>query len=264
MDLGLSGRVAIVGGSSRGMGRATALALAAEGAQVVICARGAAALIEAREALTAIAKPEQVLALEADLGRAEDVERVVAATLARWGRVDITVNNLGGPPPGQPLAMTDEQWRAAFELNFFSVVRMCRLVTPSMRERGWGRIINVLSLAVRQPEDNLALSTVARTAVVAYTKTLANELAPEGITVNNVLPGSVATDRLQAVAEMQARFHGRDLAGALADRQELVPMGRFGRPEEMAALICFLVSEQASFLTGLSIPLDGGQLKALM
>ena len=245
------------------MGRAIAAALVREGAAVTLCARRPDVLDEAAAAVGAAA-PERVLTVAADLSQPDDVPRVVAATVARWGRVDIAVNNVGGPPPGQPLAMTDDQWRAAFELNFFSVVRMCREVVPGMRARGWGRIVNLLSLAVRQPEANLALSTTARLAVVAYARSLADEVARDGVTVNNVLPGSVATERLQAVAEMQARFHGRDVEGAMDDRQALVALGRFGQPEEMADLVCYLASERAGFLTGLSIPFDGGQLRATL
>ncbi len=263
MDLGLSGRVAIVGGASRGMGRATAAALLREGAAVTLCARGAEALSKAADELAAAA-PERALAVAADLAQSDDVSRVVARTFERWGRIDVVVNNVGGPPPGQPLDMADAHWLGAFELNFLSVVRMCREVVPHMRTRRWGRIVNLLGLTVRQPEPNLALSTAARLAVVAYAKALADEVASEGITVNNVLPGSVATGRLQAVAEMQARFHGRDVSRAMDDRLALVPLGRFGRPEEVADLVCFLASERAGFLTGLSIPFDGGQLRATL
>ena len=263
MDLGLVGRVAIVGGASRGMGRAIAAALVREGAAVTLCARRADALAQTAAELERDAAG-RVLAVAADLSRPDDVPRVVAETLARWGRVDVAVNNVGGPPPGQPLGFTDTQWRDAFELNFFSVVRMCREVVPHMRAWGWGRIVNLLSLAVRQPEANLALSTTARLAVVAYARSLADEVARDGLTVNNVLPGSVATERLQAVAEMQARFHGRDVAGAMDDRRALVPLGRFGEPAEIADLVCYLASERAGFLTGLSIPFDGGQLRATL
>jgi 3-oxoacyl-[acyl-carrier protein] reductase len=255
--------VAIVGGASRGMGRAIAAALVREGARVALCARRPDVLTEAAAELGRDA-PDRVLAVPADLSRPDDVPRVVARTVERWGRVDVAVNNVGGPPPGQPLGLTDAQWRDAFELNFFSVVRMCREVVPLMQAGGWGRIVNLLSLSVRQPEANLALSTTARLAVVAYARSLADEVARDGITVNNVLPGSVATERLQAVAEMQARFHGRDVAGAMDDRLALVPVGRFGQPEEVADLVCYLASERAGFLTALSIPFDGGQLRATL
>ena len=263
MDLGIAGRVAIVGGSSQGMGKATAMALAREGARVALCARHGEALeLTARE-IGAATSEDLVLPVVADLSKSEEVDRLASETLQRWGRVDIVVNNVGGPPPGQPTEVSDAQWRAGFELNFSSAVRLCRQVLPSMRERGWGRIISILSLSIRQPEENLALSTVARTALAAYMKTLSTEVAREGITVNSVLPGSIETQRLQGVAEMQARFHGRDVAHAMEDRLALVAAGRFGRSEEVGDLICFLASERAGFITGQSIAIDGGQLRAM-
>ena len=263
MDLGLGGRVAIVGGSSKGMGRATALALAREGANVTICARHGDELERAATELRAATSAGQVLPVVADVSRTEDIKAIVQQTARRWGRVDVAVANAGGPPPGQTTELSDDQWRDAFDLNFFSAVRLCREVVPLMRQGGWGRIVTILSLSVRQPEDNLALSTVARTAVTAFTKTLSTEVARDGITVNNVLPGSIETERLKGVAEMQARFHGRAVAAAMDDRLRLVAAQRFGRPEEVADLICFLASERAGFITGTSIAVDGGQLRAM-
>ena len=262
MDLGLGGRVAIVGGSSKGMGLASAVALAREGANVTLVARNGEELEAAAAEVRAASSDGQALPIAADLAQPGDIERVVRETTGRWGRVDVVVNNLGGPPPGQPTELTDEQWQAAMDLNFYSAVRMNRLVVPLMRERAYGRVVAVLSLSIKQPEDNLALSTVSRTATAAYAKVLSTEVARDGITVNNILPGSIETGRLQAVAEMQARFHNRPMEGAMEDRQALVAARRFGQPGEVADLICFLASERAGFITGLSIPVDGGQLRA--
>ena len=264
MELGIEGRVAIVSGSSKGMGRATAYALAQEGAYVVVCARGRDELERTASDIAEATSPRQVLPVVADLCRPEDVEHLVRETARQWGHVDIVVNNVGGPPPGQAWELSEQQWQAGLEVSFYSVVRLCRLTLPMMRERKWGRIVNVLSAAVKEPEDNLALSTVGRAAVAAYAKLLSQELAPSNITVNNALPGSIETDRLRLVAEMQARFHGRDPRAGLDHRRAQIPMGRFGRPEEMAALICFLVSERAAFITGTSVLVDGGQVKALV
>ena len=268
MDLGIEGRVAIVGGSSKGMGKAAALAFVREGAKVTVCARHADDLEAAAAELHAAAQEtghgdDSVLPVVADLSRAEDIERLVAETNSRWGRVDIVINNVGGPPPGLASELNDAQWQGGLELNFYSAVRLSHLVVPLMRERHWGRIINNLSMSIREPEDNLAISTVARSAVASYTKVLSGEVAKDGITVNNVLPGSIETGRLQAVAEMQARFHGRDPAHGLDDRRAGIPAGRFGRPEEVADLICFLASERAGFITGINVLIDGGQIRAM-
>lgn len=263
MDLGLAERVAIVGGASKGMGHATAQALAREGARVTLVARGAAELEQAADALAKAHGNVNVMAIAADLSQPDAIERVVTETRSRWGRIDIAVNNVGGPPPGEPMGLTDEQWHAALDLNFYSAVRMDRLVVPVMREGGYGRIVTILSLSIKQPEENLALSTVARTAAAAYTKVLSTEVAPHGITVNNVLPGSIETGRLQAVAEMQATRRGQPLDQAMDARRKLVAADRFGAPEEVADLICYLASAQAGFITGQSLVVDGGQLKAM-
>ena len=263
MDLGIEGRVAIVGGASKGMGYATAQALAREGARVAMVARGAAELEQAADTVAKAHGDANVLAIAADLSQPDAIERVVADTRSRWGRIDIAVNNVGGPPPGEPMGLTDEQWHGAFDLNFYSSVRLDRLVVPVMREGGYGRIVTILSLSIKQPEENLALSTVARTAAAAYTKVLSTEVAPDNITVNNVLPGSIETDRLQAVAEMQAARHGEPLDQALELRRRLVAADRFGTPQEVADLICYLASAQAGFITGQSLVIDGGQLKAM-
>ena len=263
VDLGLDGRVAIVGGASKGMGNASARALAREGARVVMVARGAEALDGAAQTIATAHGTSRVLAIAADLSVPSDVERVAREARAWGGRIDVVVNNLGGPPPGETEGLADEQWHAALELNFFSAVRLNRLVLPLMREGGYGRIVTVLSLSIKQPEENLALSTVSRTAAAAYTKVLSTEVAHEGITVNNVLPGSIATERLQAVAEMQAKRQGEPLERALDIRRGLIPAGRFGAPEEVADVICFLASAQAGFITGQSIVVDGGQLRAM-
>ena len=264
MDLGLTGRAAIVGGSSKGIGRACAESLAREGACVTVVSRHADEAAEAAEAIERAYGAGRAIAVGADLSAPEDIARVVEATAERWGRVDISVNNLGGPPPGQAADMSDEQWSAALELSFMSAVRLDRLALPFMRKQRYGRIITVLSLSIKQPEENLALSTVARSAAAARARLLALETAADGVTVNNVLPGSIKTGRLQAVAEMQARRRGADLGDAMELRRKLIAADRFGEPEEVGDLVAFLASERAGFITGQNISVDGGQLRAMV
>lgn len=263
MDLELNGKIAIVGGSSKGIGYAAARSIASEGANVTIVARHADELEAAATALRAQSGADAVLAVVGDLANPDDIQRVYDETVARWGRVDIVVNNLGGPPPGDLMDFTDDQWQSAFDLSFSSAMRMNRLVLPGMIERNHGRIIAVLSKTIKEPEDRLGLSTVARSALSSYSKLLAQEVAANGITVNNVLPGSVATGRLQSVIGMQAKANERTVPEQEAFRLASVPAGRFGDPDELGDLIAFLASGRAGFITAQNIAADGGQIKGL-
>jgi 3-oxoacyl-[acyl-carrier protein] reductase len=263
MDLGLVGKIALVGGSSKGIGFAAAAALAAEGARVVVVARHGEELERAAAKLAAKHGVDGVLAIVGDLSLAADIERIVGEALDHYGRVDIAVNNLGGPPPGELLDFSEDQWQLAFDLSFNSARRLNALVLPGMIERGHGRIVSVLSKTIKEPEDRLGLSTVARTALSAYSKLLAQEVAPHGITVNNVLPGSIATDRLSSVIEAQAKAAGRDVVSQTDVRRAAIPAGRFGQPQEAGELIAFLASDRAAFVTGQNIAIDGGQIKSL-
>ena len=264
MDLGIAGKTAVVSGSSRGMGLAIATGLAAEGCNVLLCARSETALATAQQTVIAVSAPDRVAVLSVDLTEPESAEHIVNTVRARWGGIDILVTNTGGPKPGQPSTFSDADWSEAYQKIFFNVVRLCRAVLPHMREQGWGRIINLLALAVRQVEDNLALSSTTRAAVVAFSKNLSEEVAGDGITVNSVLPGSILTERLVEVSRMQAEHHGQDPDTALAARISKIPAGRLGKPEEMADLVAFLASERAAFINGLNIPLDGGQSRAVV
>ena len=264
MDLGLRERAAIVGGSSRGMGKATALALAREGASVTICARDESDLRKTEMEIARISSQQHVLAVPADLSQPDEIKRVVRNTFNRFGRIDILVANLGGPPLGRPSELDDASWSAALEASFLSVVRMCREVIPFMKQQQWGRIINMLSTAVKQPIDGLVLSTSSRLAVVGYAKMLASELASYNITVNNVLPGSILTDRLSSLHEARAKELGSDTEKVVKEATDKIPMRRLGKPEEMGDLIAFLASERASYITGASIALDGGAIQATL
>jgi len=263
MDLGLAGKIALVGGSSKGIGFAAAGALAAEGARVVVVARHGDELEQAAAKLAAKPGVDGVLPIVGDLSLAEDIERIVSEALDRYGRVDIAVNNLGGPPPGELLGFSEDEWQLAFDLSFSSARRLNALVLPGMIERGHGRIVSVLSKTIKEPEDRLGLSTIARTALSAYSKLLAQEVAPYGITVNSVLPGSIATDRLSSVIQAQAKAAGRDVEEQTSRRLAAVPAGRFGLPDEAGELIAFLASDRAAFVTGQNIAIDGGQIKSL-
>ena len=262
MDLGIRGKVAIVGGSSKGMGRATAGRLAEEGAKVTLVARGEADLARAAEEIAAATSPDQVLAVSADLSSATETERVINETIGAFGRLDILVNNVGGPPPGLASSATEDQWRAALDQNFFSVQRMCVQALPFMTEQGSGRIVTILSYSLKEPVANLVLSNAVRMAALGFSKTLADEVGRDNITVNVVGPGAVMTERYLSLVDVWAKDAGLSPEEMLAQKQAAIPLRRIGKPEEMADLIAFLVSERASYITGAFIPLDGGLIRA--
>ncbi len=264
MDLGLTNKVAIVLAASKGLGRASAAALAAEGARVTIGARHIDELETAAHQIRA-ATGASMLTVPTDVTKPQDLERIVAATVRQFGQIDILVNNAGGPPPGTFEQFSDEQWLSAFNLNLLSAVRTIRLVLPHMRKRGAGRIINIVSVSVKQPIDGLLLSNAIRTGVIGMAKTLSVELAPDNITVNNVCPGPILTDRVRQVYRLNERMqHGMSEEEALRDVTHNIPLGRIGRPEELGALVAFLASQQASYITGTSIQVDGGQTRSLL
>lgn len=262
MDLGLRGKVALVAASSRGLGRAVAEALAAEGVDLVLCARGATALAETADAIRA-AHGVRVVHAAADLGTADGRARVLAAA-ATLGDVDILVTNAGGPPAGPFENHAPEAWHEAIRQNLESAVELTRAVLPGMKARRWGRIVNVTSIAVKQPVDNLILSNSVRAALTGFARTLANEVAPFGVTVNNVMPGYTRTQRVEELAARNAELRGStpDAERAVWERQ--IPMQRLGEPAEFGAMVAFLCSVHASYTTGASIPVDGGWIRALL
>jgi len=262
MDLGLREKVAIVAGSSRGLGKAVANELANEGVNVVLCSRGGDALQSAHRELVE-KHGVGVEAVEVDLSSEEGPDQVVQAALERFGQVDILVSNNGGPPPGRFEELPAEAWERAFHLTLDSVLRFTRAVLPGMKERGWGRILNITSISVKQPVENLILSNSLRAAVTGFAKTLSNEVGLHGITVNNILPGFTRTERLTQLADNLAAQQGIDREKVFEVWEQGVPLGRIGEPSEFAAMAAFLVSERASYITGVSVPVDGGWIRAV-
>ena len=259
MDLGLTGKVALITAGSKGRGRACALGLAAEGARVAICARGEADLRAAADEIRARTGAE-VLALPADVTRAADVERLVAATRATLGPVDVLVANAGGPPRGTFEELGDEQWAGAFELSLLSTVRLIRAVLPEMRRRKWGRILTIQSSSVKQPIPGLLLSNAIRPGVAGLIKTLAAEVGRDGVLVNTVCPGRILTDRFLSGAASQKLSREQYL-----ERQSTeIPLGRIGTPEEFANVVVFLASDKASYVTGVALQVDGGLIRGLV
>jgi 3-oxoacyl-[acyl-carrier protein] reductase len=259
VDLGLSGRVAIVGASSRGLGKASALALAREGARVTICARDGADLASAAEEIRAETRGE-VLAVEADLGTAAGIESVVAATVERFGGVDVLVANSGGPPPGKVAELSDEDWLQAFELVALGFIRFVRAVVPHMRAKRWGRVVGIQSSSVKEPVEYLDMSNGIRPGVAGLMKALMPDLAKDAITINLVLPGTFRTARIHpgfASADPQDRARADEDVAALAAG---IPAGRLGEPRELGSLVAFLASEQASYITGAVYQVDGGKI----
>lgn len=263
MDLGLSGKVALVAASSRGLGRASAEELAREGAAVVMCARDEAVLLRAASEIRD-ATGARVEAVRADVSKPADVARVVTRAMETFGRVDVLVTNGGGPPAGPFETHDADAWHEAVRQNLDSVVELTRAVLPGMKTRRWGRIINITSIAVKQPVDNLILSNSVRAAVTGLARTLANEVAPFGITVNNVMPGYTRTQRVEDLAAKNAALRGTSADVERVAWETQIPMRRLGDPRELAALVAFLASECASYTTGASIPVDGGWIRALL
>jgi 3-oxoacyl-[acyl-carrier protein] reductase len=262
VDLGLKGRVAFVAAASRGLGHAIADELAAEGCDVACCARSASIADVARD--LAARHGVRTEGIVADVAVPAQVDAAVAAALAAFGRIDILVTNAGGPPPGPFEQHTREDWRRAVELNLDSVVNLARAALPGMKERRWGRILNVTSIAVKQPVDNLILSNAVRAAVTGFARSLANEVAPFNVTVNNLMPGYTRTERLETLAAANAKAKGTTREEAFAQWDRQIPMGRVGEPREFAALAAFLASDRASYITAQSIAVDGGWIRSLL
>lgn len=262
MDLGISGKVALVAASSQGLGKAVAKGLAGEGTKVVICSRNMAALETAKKAIESQVHTE-ILPIQADLTRADDIKNLVAKTIEAFGTVHILVNNAGGPPAGFFADMPDEAWQQGVELTLMSSVRLTREVLPYMKKQRWGRIINITSVSVKQPINELLLSNSLRLSVVGWAKTLSNQVAAEGILINNVCPGWTRTDRVTEIFQARAKAQETTPEKIEAGITSGIPMARLAKPEELANLVVFLASERASYITGTSIQVDGGAVQGI-
>ncbi len=268
----MKGKVAIVCGASRGMGKAIAEEFLLRGAKVAICSRNEENLLEAMRAMSFRAVNElqdrdavnRIIAIPADVRDHGSLKRVVEETVDAFGTVHILVNNYGGPPAGYFEDFTDEDWYDAIDLVLMSVIRLIRLVSPHMKRQGWGRIINITSMSVKEPIDNLVLSNSLRLAVVGLSKTLAIQWAKYGITVNNIAPGPIRTERLEELSRSAAERDGISYEEALRKWVEKVPAARLGKPQEVAKLAAFLASDDAAYITGTTIQIDGGAVRFVL
>ncbi len=263
MDLELKDKVAIVGGASKGLGRACAEVLAGEGAKVVMCSRTAADLERAAQEIREKTGAE-VFAFAGDLEQHATIQALIAAAVERYGRLDILVNNSGGPPLAKSVSATEEQWATAVQRSLLYFARMSREAIPHLKKQGGGRIINILASTVYQPIANLALSGATRMGVVAFAKSLADEIGRDGILVNNVCPGSLLSERMLGNVTARARELGISVEAALAQRAEETSIGRIGDPRELANLVAFLASGKASYITGTTIRVDGGLVRSVL
>jgi 3-oxoacyl-[acyl-carrier protein] reductase len=262
MELGLKGKTVLVTGGSKGIGRATARAMAAEGARVMICSRSAPALEEAAGAIRR-ETGQAVEIVAADLSRLEGVESAAAAAIQRLGRLDVLVNNAGAIKGGDFLAIPDDEWMTGWSLKLLGYIRMARAVLPQMRTQGGGRIVNVVGMAARNPATTYMMGGAANAALINFTKALADLGAPSNILVTAVSPGPVKTDRWDSLQRQQAAAAGKDLETFVKEGNRNFPLGRIALPEEVADLVCFLASERASFLTGIAITVDGGMSRGV-
>ena len=263
MDLGLKDKVAVVAGGSMGLGKAVALELSREGAKIAIGALDDSELPKAAEEIKNETGGE-VIAIPVDVTIPEQAKSFVRKAIEHYGTIDILVNNAGGPPAATFLDIDDDLWVFGFKLNLMSTILMTREAVPVMKEKRWGRIINMTSVAVKQPIDGLILSNTMRSGVIGMAKTLSNELAPFNVTVNNVCPGYTMTDRVRKLAEVTAKKEGTTPEEIIKRWESTIPMGRLGTPQEFANLVTFLASERSSYITGASIQIDGGYYKGIM
>jgi 3-oxoacyl-[acyl-carrier protein] reductase len=261
MDLGLKGRAAMIAAASKGIGKACALALAAEGCRVSLCARGSDELERTR---SEAGRSAEAIAVSANVAMPGDLENWYDATIKAFGRVDILITNTGGPPVARFMDLSEVQWMSGVESTLMNVVRMSRLVIPGMRERRWGRLIHLTSLVAKQPIDELTISSTLRSGLSGLTKTMANQLGPDNITVNAILMGNILTDRQYDLANARIGERGITLEQYFAESSAAIPIRRLGEPREVGEVAAFLASERASYVSGVSLQVDGGLIKGIL
>ena len=262
MDLGLKGKVAMIGGASRGLGYAVAEALAREGASVSISSTNASSIEEAAKRISSTGA--QVLATPVDVRNGDQIAAWGAKTVDRFGGIDLLFTNAGGPPAGAAISFDDAAWQNAIDLLLFSTLRMVRAAVPSMKGRGGGSILMSTSSSVKEPIANLGLSTVVRASVSALAKTLAIELAPDRIRVNQIIPGRIDTDRVKALDEIAGKKQGISADQAKTKSIGTIPMGRYGEPPEYGRVAAFLLSDAAAYMTGATVQVDGGAIRSVL
>ncbi len=262
MDLGLRGKIAVVCASSEGLGKASALALAKEGAKLVICSRREKSIRETARQIHELTGSE-VHAVEADVGKPSDISKVVKEATDKFGTVHILVNNAGGPPTGDIFTLSDEQWQKAHDLTLMSMVRMTREVLPLMIEQKWGRIISITSFVAKQPADELMLSASIRPGILGLSKILSNQYAKDNITINTICPGNIFTKRQEELSKTRASSKQMSVEDFIASQTKNIPAGRYGKPEEIGEIVAFLASERASYISGVNLLVDGGLTKGI-
>ena len=260
MDFQIKNKTAIVCASSQGLGKAAALELASEGVNLVISSRNEETLLSVKKVIETSTNAK-IVSVVADLNKPKDIDNLYAKANSELGPIDILINNAGGPPPSNFDSLNDEDWLKAFNLTMMSSIRLSKLVLPDMKERNWGRIINISSVSVKTPVPGLFLSNSLRMGVLGWSKALSDEVASKGVTVNSVCPGSTRTARITNIFQSQSEAMGKTIEEIESHAAANIPMLRIGEPKELAALIAFLASERASYMTGLAIQVDGGSAR---
>jgi 3-oxoacyl-[acyl-carrier protein] reductase len=261
MDLNLQGKIALVIASSQGLGKAIAKELVKEGASVMITSRDEDKLQKVQDEL-ALLENGQIAFHRTDITNLDDIQSLIQATHERFGKIDILVNNAGGPSGGTFENITDEGWQASFELNLLSYIRIIREVLPDLKQAG-GRIVNIASSSIKRPIPGLILSNTFRMGIVGLAKSLAEELAPYNILVNTVAPGRIATDRVDYLDQLKANRLGINKEDVVREAKSVIPLNRYGTPEEFAKVVTFLVSDACTYVTGTSLLVDGGMVKSI-